>query len=314
MQGQDKVCDPPMDLYYCVDKSSCKHLCCRTGLEKPPKAGKKRAPATQKSDGLSQLTLKATVTKKDTEKNARKGKEKPTAKEDSSERYHSSPLRGQEELKQKPSMATGGSKYATPSSSKQKAFHAPSKMPSSDYSEDEFSDFPSPSELLKDTTSEFKQPPSIDVPETGQKTKSFVDLTTPSGDHYPDTAESIENLTGEIQPTPFLENDRTVGVWEDPTSSPKNNTFSSPENIKSSATAMPLTELSRNTIPKRKASSLDETKNERSRKRTEWCSINASPAVEPNEQQQQTVSEGSPGWEDVDRLLLEEFKDVINFY
>lgn len=258
--------------------------------------------------------MKATVTKKDTEKHARKGKEEPTAKANSSERYHSSPLRGREELEQKPSTATGGSKYATPSSSKHKAFHAPSKMPSSDYSDDEFSDFPSPSELLKDTTSELKQPPSIDVPETGQKTKSFVDLTTPSGDHYPAIAGSTENLAGEIQPTPLLENDRTVDVWEDPTSSPKNNTFSSPENIKSSATAMPLTELSGNIIAKRKASSLEETKNERSRKRTEWCSINASIAVESEEQQQKTESEGSPGWDDVDRLLLEEFKDVINFY
>lgn len=236
------------------------------------------------------------------------------AKANSSERYHSSPLRGREELEQKPSTATGGSKYATPSSSKHKTFHAPSKMPSSDYSDDEFSDFPSPSELLKDTTSELKQPPSTDVPETGQKTKSFVDLTTPSGDHYPYIAGSTENLAGEIQPTPLLENDRTVDLWKDPTSSPKNNTFSSPENIKSSATAMPLTELSGNIIAKRKASSLEETKNERSRKRTEWCSVNASIAVESEEQQQKTESEGSPGWDDVDRLLLEEFKDVINFY
>lgn len=263
---------------------------------------------------MSQLTLTANGTKKDTEKNSRKGKEKATAKKNSSERHYSSPLRGQEKMKQKPSTATGGSKYATPSSSKHKVFHSPSEMPSSDYGGDEFSDFQSPSEFLKDTTSEFKQPPSIDVSEIEQKTKSFVDLTTPSGDPSPDTAESTGTLTGGILPTPLPENDRTVAVWEDPASSPKNNPFTSPENIKSSATAMPLTELSGNIPPKRKASSLEETKNERSRKRTEWCLINASPAMELDEQQQQTESEGSPGWEDVDRLLLEEFKDVINFY
>ncbi|KAJ6017336.1 hypothetical protein N7451_000715 [Penicillium sp. IBT 35674x] len=315
MVSQEQEEDEPVRLAH--GNWACKHKCkdkTRTGLEKPPKAGKKRAPATRKIDGLSQLTLTATVTKKDTKKNARKENQRLSAKEGSSESHRSSPLRGKEILKEKPNTAIGGSKYATPSSSKNEVFHIPSKMPSSDYGDDEFSDFPSPSEFLKDTTSEFKQHLSINVPEIGQKTKSFIDLTTPCDDHSPDSAASAENLTGETQPTPSPENDRTMVVWKGPTSSPKNNTFTSPEIIKSSATSMPLTELSGNIPPKRKASSLGETKIERSRKRTEWCSINASPAVESEEEQQKSESEGSPGWEDVDRLLLEEFKDVINFY
>ncbi|KAJ6090230.1 hypothetical protein N7486_009045 [Penicillium sp. IBT 16267x] len=295
---------------------ACNHKCkdkTRTGLEKPPKGGKKRAPATEKKDGLSQLTLTTTVTKKDTGKYARKRDRNPTAKKKSSERHHSSPLRGQEKLKQKPSTGTGRPKYATPSSSEHKSFQVSSKILSSDYGDDEFSDFPSPSEFFKDTDSGFKQPPLIEVPEIGEKAKSYIDLTTPSGDPSPDTAECTENLTGEIQPTLSPENDRTIAVREDSTSSPKNDTFVSQENVKSSATTVPLTELSGKIPPKRKASSLEETTNERSRKRMEWCPIKASPAMEP-ENEQRSESEGSPGWEDVDRLLLDEFKDVINFY
>lgn len=257
--------------------------------------------------------MTATVTKKDTEKNSRKEIRNHTAKKKSTDTLHSSPLREEEKLKLKPSTGTGGSKYATPSSSKHKSFPLPSKIPSSDYGDDEFSDFPSPSEFLKDTKSGFKQPLSIKGLEIGVKANSYVDLTTPSGDLSPGNLGSTENVTGENQPTISPENDRRILVWEDPTSSPKNDIFTSPENIKSSATNMALTELSGNIPPKRKASSLEETNNERSRKRTEWCPVNASPAVEPVEEQR-SESEGSPGWEDVDRLLLEEFRDVINFY
>lgn len=216
-------------------------------------------------------------------------------------------------MKQKLNTGTGGSNYATPSSGKHKSFQILPKKSSSDYGDDEFSDFPSSSEFLKDAKSEFKQPPSIEIPENGENTRAFVDLTTPTGNPTQDTAESAKNLTGEIQPTLTPETDHNFVARGDRTSSPTINTFTSPENIKSSATTMPLTEISGNIPPKRKASSIEETTKERRRKRTERCPVSASPAVKPDSEQR-SESEDSPGWEDVDRLLLEEFKDVINFY
>ncbi|GAQ02869.1 ATP-dependent DNA helicase MER3 [Aspergillus lentulus] len=46
----------------CKDKSTCKHLCCREGLEKPHKAARKQsANGNQAKSGLNQLTLSASI-------------------------------------------------------------------------------------------------------------------------------------------------------------------------------------------------------------------------------------------------------------
>ncbi|KAJ5779728.1 hypothetical protein N7457_007448 [Penicillium paradoxum] len=47
----------------CKDKTSCKHFCCREGLDKPPKPPKRTIPATLKEGGLNQLTISASITK-----------------------------------------------------------------------------------------------------------------------------------------------------------------------------------------------------------------------------------------------------------
>ncbi|KAG0159719.1 hypothetical protein PDIDSM_7243 [Penicillium digitatum] len=47
----------------CKDKTSCKHFCCREGLEKPPKPPKRTIPANQKEAGLNQLTISTSITK-----------------------------------------------------------------------------------------------------------------------------------------------------------------------------------------------------------------------------------------------------------
>ncbi|KAJ9299800.1 hypothetical protein DTO271G3_2684 [Paecilomyces variotii] len=64
----------------CKDKSSCKHFCCRDGLEKPPRTNKKQASTSEsrRDPNLNQLTISASL-KKDgsttcnTPKTARKG-------------------------------------------------------------------------------------------------------------------------------------------------------------------------------------------------------------------------------------------------
>ncbi|KAJ5637866.1 hypothetical protein N7490_007745 [Penicillium lividum] len=303
----------------CKDKTSCKHLCCRTGLEKPPKPGKKRATASQKADGLNQLTLAATITKKHSEKDVQKENRKSAARKKATESEYSSSLRGQEKSKKskKLSTRTGGSKYATPSSSKYQTVQSSSKITSSDYGDDDFSDFPSPSELFKDAG--FKQPLSIEVPEIGAKSKFFVDLTTPSGDPPPEITETTERTDISTEGMPAspknTHKSHSPGIWTYPTSSPRKEIFTSAESIQSSAltASAPLPALSGNTThPKRKADSINETNTEQSRKKIEWRPMNV-PATK-HDDDQLTESEGSPGWEDVDRLLLEEFKDIVNFY
>ncbi|KAL4912540.1 Sec63 Brl domain-containing protein [Aspergillus aurantiobrunneus] len=50
----------------CKDKTSCKHLCCREGLSNPPKVTRKKSDgAHQEAAGSNQLTLSASISKKD---------------------------------------------------------------------------------------------------------------------------------------------------------------------------------------------------------------------------------------------------------
>jgi ATP-dependent DNA helicase HFM1/MER3 len=47
-----------------ANNHSCKHFCCREGLDKPPPKPKKRVlPGTQKEDGLNQPTISASITR-----------------------------------------------------------------------------------------------------------------------------------------------------------------------------------------------------------------------------------------------------------
>ncbi|EIT76873.1 DNA/RNA helicase MER3/SLH1, DEAD-box [Aspergillus oryzae 100-8] len=52
----------------CKDKTMCKHLCCREGLEKPPKMNRKHSNGgADRSNRLNQLTLSASITKHNTQ-------------------------------------------------------------------------------------------------------------------------------------------------------------------------------------------------------------------------------------------------------
>ncbi|KAE8339216.1 hypothetical protein BDV24DRAFT_176191 [Aspergillus arachidicola] len=52
----------------CKDKTMCKHLCCREGLEKPPRMNRKHSTGgIDRSNGLNQLTLSASITKNNTQ-------------------------------------------------------------------------------------------------------------------------------------------------------------------------------------------------------------------------------------------------------
>ncbi|UDD55823.1 hypothetical protein AFCA_003410 [Aspergillus flavus] len=123
----------------CKDKTMCKHLCCREGLEKPPKMNRKHSNGgADRSNRLNQLTLSASITKHNTQiGNPGKRRTRKDSMTDSES----------QEMLQKPSQEPNLGLSDTAS----KDLICPdvnTKDSSSDYGDDSFSDLPSPSDLL----------------------------------------------------------------------------------------------------------------------------------------------------------------------
>ncbi|KAJ5505400.1 Helicase C-terminal [Penicillium expansum] len=138
----------------CKDKTSCKHFCCREGLEKAPKPPKRTIPATQQEAGLNQLTISASITKATPTNNSNSGKQAaqqrvPVPKND-------------DHVSKAKKMTMSQAKKKTPSreksvlserdknipSYKRKRVDSPANSFSSDYGDQAFDDLPSPSRLL----------------------------------------------------------------------------------------------------------------------------------------------------------------------
>ncbi|KAJ5088803.1 hypothetical protein N7456_012419 [Penicillium angulare] len=328
-QGQEK--DKPVQLdngnwacnHRCKDKTCCKHMCCRTGLEKPPKAAKKRAPATPKPTGLNQLTLSATITKIDSAKQAQKDLTKPKPVERSLSNLSNLSKRRKKVKRSKSD--TSGRKDDIRSSGKSKKIQTTLKANTSDH-DDDFSDFPFTSELLKDLTSTFRQPPSIKMPEIDIGNVTWVDLT--KDDSTPCSTKMNRSGLGTVKSAQISTEATQLSLTPNETkitnafltSSPSKDIFTSPENTNRTSMTTPLNMASLNACSfKRKESTLDETTYLKPQKMIErYPTQEALSALDrkamETETHSQSESEGSPGWEDVDRLLLEEFRDVINFY
>ncbi|KAF9885198.1 Sec63 [Aspergillus nanangensis] len=116
----------------CKDKTTCKHLCCREGLDKPPRSSKRQPTARGKnSQGLNQLTLSASMGIKNMGSNSPRSILPP------------------EELSQ-PNQPANDIVLSSMPKYKYDLQRACSKD-SSDYGNDSFSDLPSPSTLLLGT-------------------------------------------------------------------------------------------------------------------------------------------------------------------
>ncbi|KAJ5733918.1 hypothetical protein N7493_002704 [Penicillium malachiteum] len=300
----------------CKDKTSCKHMCCRTGLEKPPKVGKKRAqPPSQKSSGLNQLTLSATITKSDSARLSQKQKGKLPGRSKFTERDFSTSSIAPS--LNKPKTGTVKNKNAEVCSSKNKVSQSILNMFSSD---DDFSDFPSTSDLFN-VGSGFRKPPQFDFSGIDPDQMDIIDLTSekspfkPKTDRTPlGTAQSVENSPMNFQFS-LTPNDTSVtDTWV-----PEEDIFTSPENTISTALSMSMTTPSGNTPNmKRKAGTIEYSLIPHQKKVERYATPEILSAFNVDEEigetHHLTESEGSPGWDDVDRLILEEFKDVVNFY
>ncbi|GFF79769.1 ATP-dependent DNA helicase MER3 [Aspergillus lentulus] len=121
----------------CKDKSTCKHLCCREGLEKPHKAARKQsANGNQAKSGLNQLTLSASIPR------IKAGRTSTIeARDKSSGKTHTKDV--------------GSTGIDSDITDIEDIFHLNStshvskpQCSSSDYGDDSFDDLPSPSKLL----------------------------------------------------------------------------------------------------------------------------------------------------------------------
>ncbi|KAJ6050072.1 hypothetical protein N7444_006788 [Penicillium canescens] len=150
----------------CKDKTSCKHFCCRDGLEKPPKPAKKRSiPAIQKENGLNQLTISDSITKIIPTSNFNPGSQMAKQRTSESKKTDNS-------SKTKSLTSQVGKKSSTQAkfalsdrsrsifSSKTKRVLSPLRIHSSDYGDDDFNDLISPSLLLVEPGTSFARPNS----------------------------------------------------------------------------------------------------------------------------------------------------------
>ncbi|KAJ6189741.1 hypothetical protein N7519_004649 [Penicillium mononematosum] len=194
----------------CKDKTSCKHFCCREGLEKPPKPPKRTIPATQKEAGLNQLTISASIAK-------------PTQSNNSSSRNQvakkrvTGPKNDDHVSKMKMSTSQAGKK--NPSREKyvlaerdknipsytRKRERSPTKPLSSDYGDECFDDLPSPSRLLGNRGS---GPATSGSPVVNDQAKSNItDVAakeTKNRDPEPSPSASLPNFAQKERTKPSI--------------------------------------------------------------------------------------------------------------
>ncbi|KAL2869850.1 putative DEAD/DEAH box DNA helicase (Mer3) [Aspergillus lucknowensis] len=117
----------------CKDKSTCKHLCCREGLSNPPKVTRRRSDvAPQEPAGLNQLTLSASMLKRDSQPTVVAGSVVQVKKgKDENEHSNSGQI---QRPRRRGFKATGNDHLISDSST--------------DYGDENFDDLPSPTELL----------------------------------------------------------------------------------------------------------------------------------------------------------------------
>ncbi|KAJ5138363.1 uncharacterized protein N7515_003211 [Penicillium bovifimosum] len=137
----------------CKDKTSCKHFCCREGLDKPPKPPKRTGPTTQKDNGLNQLTISASITKSTPVNKPKPGKEltgQRANKPKQSEHHPKAKKTLQPQVKRNNGARSTSvlSELDRNMLSLKRKTTSPVKTLSSDYGDDDFDDLPSPSELL----------------------------------------------------------------------------------------------------------------------------------------------------------------------
>lgn len=289
----------------------CKHFCCRDGLDKPPKASKKQpSSTTPKPDRLNQLTLSATVTKKPAQHGPLKAKAdqkpyiSPSVLQPSSGNYSL-----------KPSFSSGDPSAIDVNSS-------------SDYGDDSLDDLPSPTALLLGKTMEVAiQGDNKTVAASNAEEDFFLGEDWLFADDEP-----IRLTQSAVVDPPHRDKVHTRGKWMLENNVNEIQVSLSPENSSTvEDTTVPSCDYptGRASGTKRKLSLIevdDQTtcRVKEAKQKTERlkCSEDSNAVLlEVHEEVHDPGQSAVPGpsrvptdWEDIDPALLDEFKDIINFF
>ncbi|KAL4881935.1 Sec63 Brl domain-containing protein [Aspergillus karnatakaensis] len=277
----------------CKEKSSCKHLCCREGLTHPPKVARK------KSDGVgpdtadsNQLMLSGSITKKYA-------------------RLDVAPSAGtQQSGKIKKSNGDSTTpKAQTPLESAALEDVPPAAELSSDYGDESFDDLPSPSQLFLGNT---LTPPKSTAHKTdgnGHDENAVFDI----GNSWPEA-----NVQSPLQESNgFKESYQVNLVSPEPQETPsmaycfdgsgvQKRKQSGQGGLNPSASKRTKTRETCQTLEDKPFSKCGEV----FAARTKDCETEACPKLDES-----AASSSVPaGWEDIDPALLDEFKDLVEFY
>ncbi|GES61110.1 P-loop containing nucleoside triphosphate hydrolase protein [Aspergillus terreus] len=292
----------------CKDKTTCKHLCCREGLDKPPKVSKRPRTESKTTSGQGQLTISASMSKKDADRDYRY--EAPGLKHNTEEKNTE---KAHEHIKRTLKGSDRKPKFIYDSDTPEDFVKG-----SSDYGEDSFSDFPSPSALLSGT--QVISQVHVDQPKDSRS------------DDLNDMNDDLARINGFKSPAAYDAERGLVDSSKTGTSKTKvqASTDLTPESRHEKAAADPKSDVWTLNSPvtpgplerKRKSSMtyLSEKRNcpaEKKQKRNQGENVHdpsAGPTCDSQPFLQGTPNLVPKDWEDIDPVLLNEFKDIVNFF
>ncbi|RHZ65844.1 putative DEAD/DEAH box DNA helicase (Mer3) [Aspergillus thermomutatus] len=314
----------------CKDKTTCKHLCCREGLEKPHKVARKQsASGNQPKSGLNQLTLSASIPRT---KAGRTSTIETRDKRSGKAHTKDVSLQTQESTGIDSDITDIGDLFNLNSTS----HVSKPQCSSSDYGDDSFDDLPSPSKLLEGCSmgttaqvngkTENSASKGYDISEADDTWTDVDDLfmyrVQPSSTGSP---EQVKNHTATL----------ATGEQEQTAAPPDHSMFG--RNSVSNGNEIPRaseTDVDKALDPSRVSDEHRGRKrnlswqcegahsSERTKKRTrhdEPCQTprgQVETATETNGSVQGSANlpQVPKDWDDIDPGLLHEFKDIVNFF
>ncbi|KAI9367391.1 Sec63 Brl domain-containing protein [Aspergillus egyptiacus] len=283
----------------CKDKTMCKHFCCREGLSRPPKATRNKSDGkSEEATGPNQLTSSASLSKRD-----------------------SRPKVGNPSRKDKDDAGPAGStqdyqQQFTGHKEASHADHASLTADSSDYGDEIFDDLPSPSTLLFGNTLDSMTSSSQkgSDAQAGQNVPKVVEDEFDAGESsFPILSPFVEPLANQKGPAEACLVDLVSPEPQETVSLPPESGTCGGHKRKLSMTDKSWT---------------SNKENKRIKNDEQCCCLNSVPNKASNvsglaggdngiEAAQALASADmsvSTGWEDIDPALLDEFKDLVEFY
>ncbi|KAJ5156273.1 hypothetical protein N7492_009076 [Penicillium capsulatum] len=313
---------------------ACNHKCkdkTRDGLDKPPKPSKKKSLPNPKN--TNQLTLSASMNKKDSQKTTHK-QSPPEPKSATKVRNRGSEAKASNKIL---SDRKGNDKSSITQAEPDKMASG-SKQASSDYGDDTLDELSPAAWLFGSIGSSSAIPTAND---TQNEQPGYIDLTTPGPQEDPLNTSSPTSprmsliqvdeprtAVDETQDVATISGDLT-GTWEGLTSEFEPEVSTSPANLISSATTVPLSTANTNVRrnPPSSVHTLENTPGESNQdfELSPYRKVVGEaqgPMHMPvcftmkdfEESPSPEADEKSPGWEDIDRMLMEEYRDIVNFY